>query len=336
MPAETPPPTKEPFMIRTATRIALACAAVCLAMPSFAQSPAFPTKPVRLVVASAGSPQDVVARIVGQKLGEIWKQGVVVENRAGAGSLLSIQTVTKAAPDGYTILVASSAYAITPPFYPEAGFDAEKDLIPVAMLAASPNIIVASPSLNARDLQDVIARAKKGEKLQFGSPGHGTGPALVMEYLVKVLAKVDMTHVPYKGAVAPMTAASTGEVAIASVGLAPAMPFVKSGKVTALAVTSGKRSPALPNVPTMAESGFPAFEDEQWIGAWVPAKTPQAIVQLVSDDMAKAVQSPDVKERLGSVGYEVSTMKRDDFAAYVRKELAKWARIVKETGAKPE
>jgi tripartite-type tricarboxylate transporter receptor subunit TctC len=322
-------------MIRTATRIALACAA-CLAMPSFAQAPAFPAKPVRLVVASAGSPQDVVARIVGQKLGEIWKHGVVVENKPGAGSLLSIQTVTKAAPDGYTILVASSAYAITPPFYPDAGFDAEKDLIPVAMLAVSSNIIVASPSLHARDLQDVVARAKKGEKLQFGSPGHGTAPALVMEYLVKVLAKVDMTHIPYKGAVAPMTAASTGEVALASTGLAPAMPFVKSGKVIPLAVTSAKRSFALPNVPTLAESGFPAFEDEQWIGAWVPASTPQAIVQLLSDDMAKAVHSPEARERLGSVGYEVITMKREDFAAYVRKELAKWARIVKETGAKPE
>ena len=323
-------------MIRRAIRVALACAAACLAVPSFAQVPGFPTKPVRMVVASAGSPQDVVARIVGQKLSEMWKQGVVVENKAGAGSLLSIQTVAKAPPDGYTALVASSAYAITPPLFPNAGFDAEKDLIPVAMLAASPNIIVAAPTLNARDLQDVIGRARKGEKLQFGSPGHGTGPALVMEYLTKVLAKVDMTHVPYKGAVAPMAAASTGEVALASVGLAPAMPFVKSGKVKALAVTSAKRSPALPDVPTMAESGFPAFEDEQWIGAWVPANTPQAIVQLLSDDMAKAVRAPDVTERLAAVGYQVSTMTRDEFAAYVRKELTKWAQIVKETGAKPE
>lgn len=323
-------------MSRAVALSVLASIAGALAVPAFGQGPGFPAKPVRVVVASAGSPQDVVARIVGQKLAETWKQGVVVENRAGAGSLLSIQTVTKAPPDGYTVLVASSAYAITPALYPAAGFDAEKDLVPVAMLAASPNVIVASPSLGVTSLQEAIARARKGEALQFGSPGHGTAPALVMEYLVKVLAKVDIAHVPYKGAVAPLAAASTGEVALASTGLAPAMPFVKSGKVRALVVTSAKRSAALPGVPTMAEAGFPAFEDEQWIGAWVPANTPRSIVERMSEDMTRAAEAQDVRERLASVGYDASLMTRDEFAAYVRRELAKWARIAKETGAKPE
>lgn len=160
--------------------------------------------------------------------------------------------------------------------------------------------------------------------------------ATVVDYVVKVLAKVDVTHVPYKGAIAPLTAASTGEVALASTGLAPAMAFVKSGKVKPLAVTSARRSPALPDVPTLAEAGYAAFDDEQWIGAWVPAKTPDAVVERLAADLAKAVQQPDAKQRLAGVGYEIPVMKREEFAAYVRKELVKWARIAKETGAKPE
>lgn len=322
--------------MKKAFRWLAAVAALGMSSAVLAQATDFPGKPVRVVVASPGSPQDVVARIVGQKLADMWKQGVVVENRAGAGSLLSIQTVTKAPPDGYTVLIASSAYAITPALYPSAGFDADKDLVPVAMLAVSPNIIVAAPSINAQNLQDVVARAKKGEKFQYGSPGHGTAPALVMEYLVKVLAGVDIPHVPYKGAVAPMTAASTGEVALASTGLAPAVPFVKSGKVKALAVTTAKRSPALPDVPTLAEAGFPAFNDEQWIGAWVPAGTPQAVIDKMAADIRVALQAEDVKSRLAGVGYEVSTMPRSEFTAYVRQEVAKWAKIAKETGAKAE
>jgi tripartite-type tricarboxylate transporter receptor subunit TctC len=301
-----------------------------------AQAQQYPSKPVRFITASPGSPQDVVARIVGQKLSEMWGQGVPIENKAGAGSLLSIQSALAAAPDGYSVLVVSSAYAITPALYPEVKFDAEKDLIPVAMLAVSPNVIVASPQLKAKTLQEVIALAKSGTRMQFGSPGMGTAPALVMEYLVKVSAKVDIGHVPYKGAVAPMTAASTGEVALASTGLAPAMPFIKSGKVQALAVTSNRRAPALPDVPTLAEAGFPAFEDEQWIGAWVPAKTPDAVIERLAADLPKAAQAPDAKARLAGVGYEVRSMKRDEFAMYVNKELAKWARIAKETGAKRE
>jgi tripartite-type tricarboxylate transporter receptor subunit TctC len=219
--------------------------ALALGLAAQAQAQQYPSRPVRVITASPGSPQDVVARIVGQKLSEMWGQGVPIENKAGAGSLLSIQSALAAPPDGYSILVVSSAYAITPALYPEVKFDAEKDLVPVAMLAVSPNVIVGAPQFKGKSLQEVINQAKAGTRMQFGSPGIGTAPALVMEYLVKVSAKVDIGHVPYKGAVAPMTAASTGEVALASTGLAPAMPFIKAGKVQALAVTSGKRTPAL-------------------------------------------------------------------------------------------
>ena len=296
----------------------------------------YPAKPVRMVVATPGCPQDIVARIVSPRLGELWKQAVTVENRSGAGSLLSIQTIVKAAPDGYSILVASSSYAVTPALYPEARFDADKDLVPVALLAVSPIVIVGAPSLNPQSLQDLIERARKGEKLQFGSPGHGTAPALLLEYLMKVVAKVDIVHVPYKGVIAPMTATSIGEVAIASSGIASAMPFIKSGKVKPLALMSAQRWSMLPDVPTLAEAGFAGLEDQQWIGAWVPAKTPVAIIDRLAGDFARAMRDPEVSTRLSSVGYEISTMTRDEFAAYVRTEVTKWARIAKETGAKAE
>ncbi len=318
--------------------IASALAAVLLGLVSISASgqESYPAKPVRLVVATPGSPQDIVARIVSPKLAEVWKQAVTVENRSGAGSLLSIQTIVKAVPDGYSILIASSSYAVTPALYPESRFDADKDLVPVALLAVSPIVIVGAPSLNPLSLPDLIERARKGERLQFGSPGHGTAPALLLEYLMKVLAKVDIVHVPYKGVVAPMTATSIGEVAIAASGIASAMPFIKSGKVKPLALASAKRWSGLPDVPTLVEAGFAGLEDQQWIGVWVPIKTPTSLIERLADDFGRAVRDPEVAARLSGVGYEVGTMKRDAFAAYVRTEVTKWARIAKETGAKAE
>ncbi|MFN0303368.1 MAG: tripartite tricarboxylate transporter substrate-binding protein [Burkholderiales bacterium] len=312
--------------------------AALLALASIAASgqEIYPVKPVRLVVATPGSPQDIVARIVSPRLAELWKQAVTVENRSGAGSLMSIQTIVKAAPDGYSILIASSSYAVTPALYPEARFDADKDLVPIALLAVSPIVIVGAPSLNPLSLQDLIERSRKGEKLQFGSPGHGTAPALLLEYLMKVLAKVDILHVPYKGVVAPMTATSIGEVAIAGSGIASAMPFIKSGKVKPLALASATRWSGLPDVPTLAEAGFTGLEDQQWIGVWVPAKTPASLVDRLTEDFGRAVRDADVVTRLSGVGYEIGMMKRDAFAAYVRAEVTKWARIAKETGAKAE
>lgn len=296
----------------------------------------FPAKPVRIIVATPSSPQDIVARIVSPKLQEMWKQPVVVENRSGAGSLTSIQTAVKAAPDGYSILVASSSYAITPPLYPDANFDAERDLVPAALLATSPIVIVAAPALNPQSLAELIGRTQQGTKLQFGSPGHGTAPALILEYLMKVLAKAPIDHVPYKGAIAPMQAAATGEVAISSTGIAPAMPFIRSGKVKVLAITSPRRWPGLPDVPTLAEAGYPGFDDEQWIGAWVPAKTPAPLIEQLTADFATAVKDAEVAKRLAGVGYDVGTLSRAEFAAYVSKEVAKWAKVAKDTGAKAE
>jgi tripartite-type tricarboxylate transporter receptor subunit TctC len=318
------------FFIRRVLAIALATAACAtVAQP-------YPNKPVRFVTASTGSPQDVVGRLFAQKLGESWGQAVVVDNRAGAGSLLSIQAVAKAPADGYTVLVSSTAYAVTPYLYQNLGYDAEKDLIPVVLLATAPNIIVANPASGIKTLKEVIDRARQGKPVRYGSPGFGTTPQLSAEYLFKVLGKADVMHVPYKGIPPLMQAVLSGEVEIAAAALPPTVPQIKAGRMVGLAVTSAARNSAIPDVPTIAEAGFTGFEDESWVGLWVPAGTPAPVVARIREEMAKIAAMPDTRERLRNIGFEASVGTGDAFAALVQKELRKWDKVVKETGAKVE
>jgi len=296
----------------------------------------YPNKPVRFVTASTGSPQDVVGRLFAQKLGDSWGQAVVVDNRAGAGSLLSIQAVAKAPPDGYTVLVSSTAYAVTPYLYQNLGYDAEKDLIPVVLLATAPNIIVANPASGIKNLKDVIDRVRQGKPVRYGSPGFGTTPQLSAEYLFKVLGKADVMHVPYKGIPPLMQAVISGEVEIAAAALPPTVPQIKSGRLVGLAVTSATRNMAIPDVPTIAEAGFTGFEDESWVGLWVPAGTPAAVVARLREEMAKIAAMPDTRDRLRNIGFEASVGTGEAFTALVQKELRKWDKVVKETGAKVE
>jgi tripartite-type tricarboxylate transporter receptor subunit TctC len=318
------------FLFRRCLALVLATAACAtVAQP-------YPNKPVRFVTASTGSPQDVVGRLFAQKLGDSWGQAVVVDNRAGAGSLLSIQAVAKAPADGYTVLVSSTAYAVTPYLYQNLGYDAEKDLIPVVLLATAPNIIVANPASGIKTLKDVIDRARQGKPVRYGSPGFGTTPQLSAEYLFKVLGKADVMHVPYKGIPPLMQAAISGEVEIAAAALPPTVPQIKAGRLVGLAVTSAARNSAIPDVPTIAEAGFTGFEDESWVGLWVPAGTPAAVIARLREEMAKIAASPDTRERLRNIGFEASVGTGDAFAALVQKELRKWDKVVKETGAKVE
>ena len=314
---------------------ALSLTAICSA-PMTVAAQAYPSKPVKFITASTGSPQDVIGRLFAQKISETWGQPIVVDNRAGAGALLSIQAAVKSPADGYTVLVSSTAFAVTPFLYPQHGYDSEKDLIPVALLATAPNILVTSPSTGIKSLKDVVDRAKSGAKVQYGSPGFGTTPQLSAEYLFKSLAKIPILHVPYKGIPPVMTAAISGEVDVASTALPPAVPQIKSGKLIGLAVTSAKRNAAIPDVPTIAEAGFSGFEDESWVGIWVPAGTPAPVVAKLREEIDRAVAAPDVRERLRNIGFETSGLRGDAFAALVRRELEKWARVVKETGAKAE
>ncbi len=316
----------------------LALAAACGASTLFAGgavAQAYPSKPVKFVVASVGSPQDVVGRLYAQKIAESWGQPVVIDNRAGAGVLISAQAVVKSPPDGYSVLVSSTAFAVTPWLYPQHGYDSEKDFIPVGLLATTPNILVTSPSTGIKSLKDVVERAKTG-KVQYGSPGFGTTPQLSAEYLFKSLAKIQILHVPYKGIPPVIAAAISGEVDVASTALPPTVPQIKAGKLIGLAVTSSKRNPAIPDVPTIAEAGFTGFEDESWVGIWVPAGTPAPVVAKLREELDRAGNAPDMREKLRNIGFEASGLRDDAFAALVKRELDKWAKVVKETGAKAE
>lgn len=310
--------------------------ALALLAPGLAAAQGYPSKPLRFVTASVGSPQDVVGRIFAQKIGEGWSQPIVVDNRAGAGSLLSIQSVAKAPADGYTVLVSSTAYAVTPFLYKDLGYDYRKDLVPVALLATTPNILVTSPNSGIRSLKDAVERARQGRELHYGSPGYGTTPQLSAEYLFKVLAKVNATHVPYKGIPGTIQATLANEVELSSTALPPAAPLVKSGRLVGLAVTSSKRSAALPDVPTVGEAGFADFEDDSWVGVWVPAGTPAPVIARLREELANAGKSEDVRAKLANVGFETGAITPAAFDALVQKELRKWEKIVKETGTKVE
>lgn len=296
----------------------------------------YPTKPVKFVVAFApGGPADIIARLLGQRLSESLGQPVVVENRAGAGGNVASGIVAKAAPDGYTLMINTNSLAVNVSLSKNPGFDAEKDFTLASVVASSPNLLVAYPGLKAKNLQEIVAEAKSG-KLNYGTAGAGTTPHLTAEYLFKVLAKVDVTHIPFQGAGPALNATMGGQVEMASVALPAAVEMVKGGKVRGLAVTSNKRVAALPDVPTVAESGFPGFEDYTWVGVFAPSKTPTEVVQHLNSEINKILRSADFQAKLAGVGFEPVGGSTKEAADYLKAELAKWAKVVKETGTKVE
>jgi tripartite-type tricarboxylate transporter receptor subunit TctC len=301
---------------------------------AFAQS--YPSKPIRVVVPFApGGPVDVVARLMQPKLSELLGQPLVIENKAGAGGNLGVSQVARAAPDGYTVLMTSSSFAVNATLTPDAGYNAEKDFTPIAVVGAQPNFIVVNASFPARTLAELLEMAKNG-KLAYASPSTGTTPHLTAENLFRVRAKVDITHIPFKGAGPAAAAVVAGEPPIGSLAGTAPMPFIKSGKMRALAVSSSRRVPSLPDVPTLGELGYADMEDYTWVGVFVPANTPPAIAQKLNDAVLKAVQQPEVRERLDALTFEITAAPLKPTADYVRAEIVKWAKVVRDTGAKPE
>lgn len=296
----------------------------------------FPDKPVHFIVPYApGGPTDIIARLFSQKMSELWKQAVVVENRPGAAGNVGTAQVAKSKPDGYTVLINTSSVAVNTSLYANPGYNLEKDLIGISNVANSPNIIVAGTSLAVKNLRDGLEAAKSG-KMSYASPGTGTTPHLSAEYLFKVLARSDVLHVPYKGAGPALNGALTGEVQFASVAMPAAVSLVKSGKLQGLAVTSGKRSAALPDVLSVAESGFPGFEDYTWVGFFVPTGTPKSIVSKINADIEFLLQQQDVKEQLAQLGFDSVGGTPESFARYIKVEMTKWSKVVKETGVKAD
>jgi tripartite-type tricarboxylate transporter receptor subunit TctC len=317
-------------------RSAVLVAASCLAVPAVAQT--FPIKTVRLIAPFApGGATDVLARLTAQKLGERWGQSVIVDNRVGAGGHIGSELASRAAPDGYTLLVAGTPNAIGMSLYQKLGYDFAKDLAPANRIATYPSAIVVHPSLPVKNVKELIALAKsRPGQLNFGSAGVGSPNGLALE-LFKTMAKVSMVHIPYKGGSGQMvTELISGQVQLASIGLPPAMPYVNSGRLRVIAVTGMTRSALLPDTPTVNESGLPGFDVTSWYGVFGPAALPKDIVAKLNSDIAAILGAQDLKDRLATLGAEPGSMSTEAFARYVREEITKWAKVVKDSGATPD
>jgi tripartite-type tricarboxylate transporter receptor subunit TctC len=326
-----------PRMPRIGPRVAavvLALLACAMVAPAAAQS--FPSKPVRLVVPfPPGGPLDAIGRAIAQKLTEAWGQSVVVDNKPGAGGNIGADFVAKSPPDGYTVVMgALSTHAVNPSLYPQMPYDAVKDFAPITLVAVTPNVLVVNPSLPVTTAKEFIAYAKANPgKLNFGSGSNGSAGHLAGE-LFNVETGARMVHVPYKGGAPATQALLAGDTMLMFDNLANAMPQVKAGKLRALAVTTAQRSKLAPDLPTMAEAGLPGFDISTWFGLLAPAGTPRDIIAKWNADVTRILSSPEMRERLLAQGAEPAPDTPEEFARMIDAELAKYARIVKASGAK--
>ncbi len=307
---------------------ATAIAACLLAGAAAAQS--YPARPVRLLVAqSPGGSADIVARAVAQKMGEALGQQFVIDNRGGASGIIATETAAKAVPDGYTLLITSSTFGVNPGLYKKLPYDPFRDIAPISLLAAAPNILVVHPSLPVKTVKELIAlaRAKPGY-LNYGSSGNGGSPHLAAE-LLRLRTGIDIVHVPFKGAPAAQVALMAGQTHMNFSSMPSAIGHVRAGKLRALAVTSVKRSQAVPDLPTMMETGIQDFETAAWQGFFAPAKTPPAIVGVLNREAAKAIQSPELKERLAPEGAEAVANSPEEFRVWLKREITKWTAVIK-------
>jgi tripartite-type tricarboxylate transporter receptor subunit TctC len=322
-------------MKRTVALIAAACALVAA---EGAPAQTYPVKSVRIVVGLApGGTTDVVSRILAQRLGEAWGQTVVVDNRPGASGMIGGDLVAKSPPDGYTLLITpQTSIAVAPALYGKAPYDAARDFATISQVGSTPLLMVVHPSFPAQSFRDFVAMAKsRGNALTFGSGGIGSSPHMAGELLNARLG-VRMNHVPYKGENPALADTIGGQVPIMFGNLPVAVPHVKTGKLRALANTSGKRSPLAPDVPTVAESGFPDFAIATWYGLLAPAGTPADLVARIQRDAAKAVNQPETHERLVGLGVDIVASTPEEFSRFLRGEIARYTKVVKDAGLKAE
>jgi tripartite-type tricarboxylate transporter receptor subunit TctC len=296
----------------------------------------YPSKQIRIVVGFVpGGGSDFIARLISAKLTEAFARPVIVENRPGAGAVIATDFVAKAPADGYTLLLGSAGpFGIVPALNPKTPYDSQKDFDPITLVVIMPFVMTVHPSLPVKNVKDLIALAKtKPGQLNFGSPGHGSTNHLANEML-KLMTQIDLTHVPYKGVSAAMTDVIAGQIQILSGDLTTLLPPVKAGRLRAIAVTSAKRSSIAPEIPTIAESGVPGYDTSGWFGMVAPAGTPRAVIERLNTDMVKGITTPESRERLGTLGGDVVANTPAEFAAFIRTDHAKWAKLIAATGLK--
>src|SRR5438874_11026853 len=319
-------------------RFALLIPLLLAASPVSAQVPdPYPSKPLRFILPfPPGGPTDILGRLIGERLASSLGQPVVVENRGGAGGNVGAEAAARSAPDGYTLVLVAPSLAISKSLYSKLNYDAVKDFAPVSLVATVPNVMVTHPSVPANTLAEFIrlAKTKPGE-MNFGSGGSGTSNHLAGE-LFNIVAGVKLVHVPYKGVNLAMNDVLAGQIHLVVIGVPAAAPHIKAGKLKALALVAPQRAAALPEVPTVAEAGLPNFEVTTWYGILAPAGTPRTIVTRLNADLVKIMHSPDLKERLAAMATDPATSTPEEFADYIKREIAKWGEVVCQAGLKAD
>ena len=318
-------------------RIILSAAIGAVVLTAGAQAQTWPNRPVRIVVPSppAGG-TDIVARVMADHFSKAFKQQFFVENRPGAGNMIGIESVARAANDGYTFLMTASTLSINSVLYKKVSYDPIKDFAPITLAAMAPNVLIVNPSVPAKTLAEFVALAKKQPgKLTYGTPGIGTSPHMCME-LFKSLAGVDLQHIPYRGTVPALTDVMSGQINAMFATALSAKPQIAAGKVRALGVSTAKRSGNMPDIPSVAEAGVPGYEAVQWYGFLAPAGTPPAIIAQIHAEAVKALHSAQMREKLAHDGAEPVGSSSEAFAAHIRNELDKWRKVAKAAGIQPQ
>ena len=314
------------------------CGFIAAGSLAYAADAAYPVRPIRMVIPFApGASNDITARLIAPRLSDALGQSVVVDNRGGAGGVLGADLVAKAQPDGYTVLMGSPGpLTVNPVLIPNLSYQPKRDFVPITLLAIVPSILEVNPALPAKSVQELIALARAAPgKLNYASAGVGSVPHLAGE-LFKLLAKVNLTHIPYKGSSPAITDLMGGQVSMFFDNMASAVPYVKAGRLRALAITSPQRSAVMPELPTMSEAGVPGYEAYSWNGLVAPAGTPQAVVNRLAKEIAAVLALPDIREKMKGLGAEVVGNSPAEFAVFMDKETAKWGRVVREANIKPE
>jgi len=316
----------------------IAAIVLLLALGTGASAQSYPSKPIRLVVGFApGGAADIVARTVGDPLGRVLGQGIIIDNRAGAGSSMAAELVARAAPDGYTILIASPSSQSVNPAMSKVGYNAEKDFAPITKITSSPMVVAVNPGLPVRSISELIAEAKKAPgRLNFASSGNGSAPHLAAVLFASV-AGVDMVHVPFKGGAPGVQSVVAGDTQVTFATPPSVLPMIQAGRLRGLAITGRTRSAVVPGMPGMEEAGLPGYDISFWYGLFAPAGTPAEVIRRLFDATALVMQRPELRQSLARDGTDVSTSRSpEDFAAFLREDAKLWARVVRESGAKAD